>query len=316
MTRSESGRPVGRDEARLAGDLRIPLYEDSQVCRQEGTGIVTVPGVKLNNGITMPQLGLGVWLVPQDETESVVRTALETGYRSIDTAAAYGNEEETGRGLRASGIPREELFVTTKLWNADQGYDSTLRAFDESMRRLGLDYLDLYLIHWPMPSRNTYLDTWRAFEKLYDDGRIRAIGTSNFTAETLRRVMDESDVVPAVNQIELHPYFQQADMRAVHSEHGIRTESYSPLGHSGDVLNDRTLVSLADRHGRTPAQIALRWQIQLGIIVIPKSATPARIVENFDVFSFELSDEDMAAIQRVDKGMRVGLDPNTFEALG
>jgi 2,5-diketo-D-gluconate reductase A len=276
---------------------------------------VTVPGVKLNNGITMPQLGLGVWLVPEDETEAAVRAALETGYRSIDTASAYENEEGTGRALRSSGIPREEVFVTTKLRNAEQGYDSTLRAFDASMRRLGLDYLDLYLIHWPMPSRNTYLETWRAFEKLHADGRIRAIGVSNFTAGTLRRVMEESDVVPAVNQIELHPYFQQADMRAVHGEHGIVTEAYSPLGHGGDLLRDPALASLAEKYGRTPAQVVLRWHLQLGNVVIPKSATPARIVENFNVFGFELSDEDMEAIRKLDKGIRIGEDPETFDLL-
>jgi 2,5-diketo-D-gluconate reductase A len=276
---------------------------------------VTVPDVKLNNGVTMPQLGFGVWLVPQDETESAVRTALEVGYRSIDTASAYENEEGTGRAVRSSGIPREELFVTTKLRNRDQGYDSTLRAFDGSMRRLGLDYLDLYLIHWPMPSRNTYMDTWRAFEKLYGEGRIRAIGLSNFNAETVRRVIEEADVAPAVNQIELHPYFQQADMRAINSEHGIRTEAYSPLGHSGDLLNEPTLVSLAQKHGRTPAQVVLRWHLQIGNIVIPKSATPSRIAENFDLFGFELPDEDMAAIRGLDKGMRVGGDPATFDML-
>ncbi|MFD0853456.1 aldo/keto reductase, partial [Actinomadura adrarensis] len=172
----------------------------------------------------MPQLGFGVWQVPDDEAETSVRTALETGYRSIDTAAAYENEEGTGRAIRDSGVPREEVFVTTKLWNSDHGYDETLRAFDTSMQRLGLEYLDLYLIHWPMPSRDRYLETWRAFEKLFADGRVRAIGTSNFTASALRRVIEEAEVVPAVNQVELHPYFQQDDLRAVHSEHGIHTE--------------------------------------------------------------------------------------------
>ncbi|GLZ05129.1 oxidoreductase [Actinomadura sp. NBRC 104412] len=276
---------------------------------------MAVPGVKLNNGITMPQLGLGVWLVPEEDTENVVRTALDIGYRSIDTASAYENEEGTGRALRASGIPREELFVTTKLRNGDQGYDSTLRAFDTSMRLLGLDYLDLYLIHWPMPSRDTYMDTWRAFEKLLEGGRVRSIGVSNFTAGTLRRVIDEGDVVPAVNQIELHPYFQQADMRAVNSEHDVRTEAYSPLGHGGKLLRDPVLTSLAEKYDRTPAQIALRWHIQLGNIVIPKSVTPSRIAENCDVFGFELADDDMAAIRTMDRGARVGEDPETFDLI-
>jgi diketogulonate reductase-like aldo/keto reductase len=275
---------------------------------------VTVPDVTLNNGVAMPQLGFGVFQVGDAEAESAVRTALETGYRSIDTAMIYGNEEGTGRGLRASGVPREEVFVTTKLWNSDQGYDSALRAFDASMERLGLEYLDLYLIHWPMPGRGLYPDTWRAFEKLLSDGRVRAIGVSNFTLETLRKVIDEASVVPAVNQIELHPYLQQDGLRAFHQEHGIATEAWSPIGQGKGLLDDPALAPIARAHGRTPAQVVLRWHLQLGNIVIPKSATPSRIAENADVFGFELTGEEMAAIGALDSGTRLGPDPETLNA--
>ncbi|XVQ16226.1 aldo/keto reductase [Spirillospora sp. CA-255316] len=261
----------------------------------------------------MPQLGFGVWQVGDAEAESAVRTALETGYRSVDTAQIYGNEAGTGRGLRASGVPREELFVTTKLWNSDQGYDATLRAFDASMKRLGLEYLDLYLIHWPMPGRGRYLDTWRAFEKLLADGRVRAVGVSNFTLETLRRIIDEASVVPAVNQIELHPYLQQDGLRAFHQEHGIATEAWSPLGQGQGLLDDPALAPIAKAHGRTPAQVVLRWHLQLGNVVIPKSVTPSRIAENAEVFGFELTGEEMAAIGALDSGTRLGPDPETFD---
>ncbi|GLZ11362.1 oxidoreductase [Actinomadura sp. NBRC 104425] len=273
---------------------------------------MTVPNVTFNNGVTMPQLGYGVWQVPDAEAERVVKIALETGYRSVDTAAIYENEEGTGRALRASGVPREELFVTTKLWNSEQGYDSTLRAFDASLERLGLEYVDLYLIHWPVPSRGLYLDTWRAFEKLYADGRVRAIGVSNFTVDTLTRLLDETDVVPVLNQIELHPYLQQEELRAFHAEHGILTEAWSPLGQGQGLLDDPELGRLAAEHGKTPAQLVLRWHLELGNVVIPKSATPSRIAENFDVFGFELTDKDKAAIAALDKGTRFGPDPATF----
>ncbi len=273
---------------------------------------MSVPDITLNNGITMPQLGFGVWQVADDEAEKAVGTALETGYRSIDTAKVYENEAGTGRALRASGLPREEVFVTTKLWNADQGYDQTLRAFDASLDRLGLEQLDLYLIHWPMPDTGRYLDTWKAFEKIYADGRVRAIGVSNFTVETLKRLFDETGVVPAVNQIELHPYLQQAELRAFHAEHGIRTEAWSPLGQGRGLLDDPALTRVARAHGRTPAQVVLRWHLQLGNLVIPKSVTPSRIAENFAVTDFALTDEDMAAIAALDKGERLGPDPATF----
>ncbi|MDL4821190.1 aldo/keto reductase [Actinomadura opuntiae] len=273
---------------------------------------MTVPDVKLNDGAMMPQLGFGVFQVTDEEAEHAVEVALRDGYRSVDTASAYGNEEGTGRALRASGLPREELFITTKLWNSDQGYDETLRAFDASMRRLGLDYLDLYLIHWPLPERGAFLDTWRAFEKLKADGRIRSIGVSNFRIDDLRRVMDESDTVPAVNQIELHPYFQQDGLRAFHQENGIHTEAWAPLGQGQGLLDDPALARIAQAHGRTPAQVVLRWHLQIGNVVIPKSVTPTRIAENIDVFGFDLSPDDMKAIAELDKGTRVGPDPATF----
>jgi 2,5-diketo-D-gluconate reductase A len=274
---------------------------------------VTVPNVDLIDGNTMPQLGFGVFQVGDDEAERAVATALRNGYRSIDTATAYQNEEGVGRALRASGIPREELFVTSKLWNSQQGYDNALRAYDASLSRSGLDYLDLYLIHWPMPSRGIYLETWRALEKLKQEGRVRSIGVSNFTVETLRRVIDEADVVPAVNQIELHPYFQQDGLRAFHRDHGIHTEAWAPIGQGHGLLDDPALGRIADAHGRTPAQVVLRWHLQIGNVVIPKSVTPSRIAENIDVFGFELSPDDMKALGELDKGIRVGPDPATFE---
>ncbi|WP_243725748.1 aldo/keto reductase [Actinomadura rubrisoli] len=264
----------------------------------------------------MPQLGFGVFQVPDDEAESAVATALENGYRSIDTASAYQNEEGTGRALRGSGVPREELFVTTKLWNTEQGHDNALRAFDASLGRLGLDYLDLYLIHWPMPARGTYVETWRALEKLKADGRVRSIGVSNFTVETLQRLLDETDVVPVINQVELHPYFQQPGLRTFHREHGIHTEAWAPLGQGHGLLEDPALARIAQAHDRTPAQVALRWNLQLGNVVIPKSVTPSRIAENIDVFDFDLGPSDMAAIGELDKGTRFGPDPATFDAAG
>ncbi|MFD8676212.1 aldo/keto reductase [Streptomyces seoulensis] len=272
-----------------------------------------VPPIILNNGVEMPQLGFGVWQVPDDEAERAVATALETGYRSIDTAAIYGNEEGTGKAIAASGLPREDLFVTTKLWNSDQGYDSTLRAFDTSLAKLGLDYLDLYLIHWPLPARDNYLDTYKAFEKLYSDGRIRAIGVSNFLPEHLQRLIAETSVVPAVDQIELHPQLQQRAAREFNAEHGIATEAWSPLGQGKGLLEVPAIVAIAQKHGRTPAQVVLRWHIQLGNIVIPKSVTPSRIKENIEVFDFSLDDEDLAAISALDENKRLGPDPATFD---
>ncbi|MEW2624407.1 aldo/keto reductase [Streptomyces sp. NPDC048106] len=272
-----------------------------------------VPPIILNNGVEMPQVGFGVWQVPDDEAERAVGTALEAGYRSIDTAAAYGNEEGTGRAIAASGLPREEVFVTTKLWNSDQGYDATLRAFDASLDKLKLDYLDLYLIHWPLPARDTYVATYKALEKLHADGRVRAIGVSNFLPEHLRRLAEETSVIPAVNQIELHPHLQQHAAREYHAEQGIRTEAWSPLGQGKGLLEVPAIVAIAQKHNRTPAQVVLRWHIQQGTIVIPKSVTQSRIKENIEVFDFSLDGEDLAAIGALNEDRRIGPDPATFD---
>ncbi|MFC9596155.1 aldo/keto reductase [Streptomyces sp. NPDC056944] len=271
----------------------------------------SIPTVTLNNGVEIPQLGFGVFQVPDDETTAAVSAALEAGYRSIDTAAIYGNETGVGRALAASGLPREDLFVTTKLWNADQGYDATLRAFDASLAKLGLEHLDLYLIHWPTPARDLYLDSWRAVERLASEGRIRAAGVSNFQPAHLQHLLDNSRLVPAVNQVELHPGLQQAELRAFHAEHGIATEAWSPLA-QGAVLDDPVITSIAARTGTSAAQVVLRWHLQLGNIVIPKSVTPARIRQNLDVFDFQLTDEDMAAIAATDRGLRTGPHPDQF----
>lgn len=272
-----------------------------------------VPPIILNNGVEMPQLGFGVWQVPDAEAEKAVATALEAGYRSIDTAAIYGNEEGTGKAIAASGIAREKLFVTTKLWNADQGYDATLRAYDASLDKLGLDYLDLYLIHWPLPSKDSYVDTYKALEKIYADGRAKAIGVSNFLPEHLERLLGETSIIPAVNQIELHPHLQQRAAREFHAEQGIATEAWSPLGQGKGLLEVPAIVAIAQKHGRTPAQVVLRWHVQLGNVVIPKSVTPSRIVENIDVFDFELDVEDIAAISALNEDRRLGPDPATFD---
>lgn len=273
-----------------------------------------VPTITLNTGAEMPRLGYGVFQVPADGVLEPTLEALRAGYRSIDTATIYGNEEGVGKAIAESGVPREELFVTTKLWNDSQGYDSTLAAFDDSLARLGLDYVDLYLIHWPMPGQDRYVDTWKAFEKLHAEGRARAIGVSNFHTTHLRRLFDETSVVPAVNQIELHPNLPQAELRAFHAENGIVTEAWSPLGQGKGLLDDPTLVSLADKHGKSPAQVVLRWHFQLGNVTIPKSVTPSRIRGNLDIFDFALSDDDMAAVAALDTGARVGPDPDAFGA--
>ncbi|MGW8363370.1 aldo/keto reductase [Streptomyces wedmorensis] len=272
----------------------------------------TVPTVTLNNGVEIPQLGFGVFQVPDDETAAAVTAALETGYRSIDTAAVYGNETGVGRALAASGLPRDELFVTTKLWNADQGYDATLRAFDASLSKLGLDHVDLYLIHWPTPARDLYRESWRALERLAGEGRVRAAGVSNFQPGHLRRLTEDATLTPAVNQIELHPGLQQAELRAFHAEHGIVTEAWSPLA-QGAVLGESAIADLAARHGKSPAQVVLRWHLQLGNVVIPKSVTPARIRENFDVFDFALTHEEMRTVSALDRGMRTGPHPDELD---
>ncbi|WP_432016796.1 aldo/keto reductase [Streptomyces hydrogenans] len=272
---------------------------------------VRIPTVTLNNGVEIPQLGFGVFQVPDEETTAAVSSALEAGYRSLDTAAIYGNEAGVGKALAASGISREELFVTTKLWNADQGHDAALRAFDDSLAKLGLDYVDMYLIHWPTPARDLYKETWKAIEKLVADGRVRAAGVSNFQPDHLKRLIDGADLVPAVNQVELHPGLQQNELRAVHAELGIATEAWSPLA-QGAVLGDEAVTVIAGRHGKSPAQVVLRWHLQLGNIVIPKSVTPERIRQNLDVFDFTLTDDEMAALAGLDRDLRTGPHPDQF----
>jgi 2,5-diketo-D-gluconate reductase A len=263
----------------------------------------------LRDGNTIPQLGLGVFQTPPDLTAAVVKIALATGYRHIDTAAIYVNEVGVGEGLRVSELAREEVFVTTKLWNADQGFDAALKAFDHSVQRLGVDYLDLYLIHWPSPRRDLYVDSWRALARLKEEGRVRSIGVSNFGADHLHRIIDETGVTPVLNQIELHPHFQQRALIETHKALGIATQSWSPLG-QGKELADPVIGAIAARHGRTPAQVIIRWHLDSGLIVIPKSVTPKRIAENFDVFGFTLSAEDMDAIAKLDASDgRIGPDP-------
>jgi 2,5-diketo-D-gluconate reductase A len=273
---------------------------------------MSVPQLKLNDGNPIPQLGLGVFLVPPEQTTDSVGHALQTGYRLIDTAAAYENEREVGAAIRDSGVDRGEVFVTTKLWNHNHGHDRALRAFERSLERLGLDYIDLFLIHWPAPAQGKYVEAWQALCELKADGRARSIGVSNFMVEHLERVIDASGEVPALNQIELHPLLQQAELRRFHSEHGIATEAWSPLARGGQLLEDPTIREIGSAHERTGAQVVLRWHIQLGNVVIPKSVTPSRIDENFQIFDFELSDGEMDAIASLDRGERTGPDPATF----
>ncbi|WFB11500.1 aldo/keto reductase [Streptomyces sp. LX-29] len=261
----------------------------------------------------MPQLGYGVWQIPDDEAARAVGTALEVGYRSIDTAAIYENEEGTGQAIAQSGIPRDELFVTTKLWNSDQGYDATLRAFDTSLDKLGLDHVDLYLIHWPVPSQDRYVETWKALEKVYAEGRARAIGVSNFHPAHLERLLAETSVVPALDQVELHPRLQQAEVRAFNARHDIATEAWSPLGQGKDLLDAPVLAAIGQKHEKTPAQVVLRWHIQSGHVAIPKSVTPSRIAENIDIFDFALDEDDLSAVAALESGTRLGPDPETFD---
>lgn len=274
--------------------------------------MATQPSISLNDGRAMPQLGLGVWQAPADTTAEVVRTAIAAGYRAIDTAAVYRNEKGVGEGLRACGLARDEVFITTKLWNDSQGSDAALKAFDASLGRLGLDCVDLYLIHWPAPQQDRYVEAWRALVRLREDGRARSIGVSNFSIAHLERIIGETGVSPAVNQIELHPRWQQAELRAAHQRLGIATTSWSPLG-QGQLLSDPVVGRIAAKHGKSPAQAIIRWHLDLGLIVIPKSVTPARIAQNFDVFDFKLDAEDLAAMAALDdpKG-RIGPDPATF----
>jgi 2,5-diketo-D-gluconate reductase A len=271
-----------------------------------------VPNIRLNNGVEIPQFGFGVFQVPPGETEQAVRDAFDAGYRHIDTAQMYQNEEGVGRALAASGLARDEVFITTKLNNDSHGHEAALRALDGSLKKLGVDQVDLFLIHWPRPKDGRYVETWQAFEKIAAEGKARSIGVSNFTVEHLERLAAETETVPAVNQIELHPLFPQNELRRYHADHRIVTEAWSPIGQGGDLLQEPTLATLAENYGKTPAQVVLRWHVQLGNIVFPKSTRPERMRENIDVFDFELSDDDMQAVSSLDTGTRMGPDPDEF----
>ncbi|MBD8538283.1 aldo/keto reductase [Frigoribacterium sp. CFBP 8751] len=270
---------------------------------------IDVPQITLNDGRTIPQLGLGVYKVADDEAERVVETALGEGYRHLDTAEFYANETGVGRALAASGVPRDEVFLTTKVWNTAQGYDETLRSFDESLTKLGTDHVDLYLIHWPAPKQDKYVETYRALETIRAEGRALSIGVSNFQVAHLERLMAETDVVPAINQVEAHPWLQQHELRAFDAAHGIVTEAWSPLAR-GRILDNAALVRIGAKHGVTPAQVTIRWHLQQGLVVIPKSVTPSRIRANLDVFGFELDAGDLAAIAGIETGERTGSHPD------
>ncbi len=276
--------------------------------------VIDQPTITLRNGVQMPQLGLGVWRAKDGaEVEHAVRAALACGYRLIDTAAVYQNEAGVGAAIRSSDVPRKDIFVTTKLWNSDQGAKNVRAAFEASLERLGLDYIDLYLIHWPMPKKGLFVETWKEFEKLLAEGKVRSIGVSNFTVEHLEELAKHSETVPSVNQVELHPRFPQEELRRYCSEHDIHVQSWSPIGGQGsDLLDEETLHDIAQDHGKTPAQVVVRWHLQHDLIVIPKSVNEQRIAQNFDVFDFELSDDEMAAIDGLATGQRRGPDPNEF----
>ena len=272
---------------------------------------MTQPLITFNDGAALPQLGLGVWQVPDDQAAVIVQTAIDAGYRHVDTAAIYQNEKGVGEGLKRAAAGGE-VAVTTKLWNESQGYDRALKAFDKSLQRLGRDSVDLYLIHWPCPTQDLYVESWKALVRLKKEGRAKSIGVSNFTADNLRRIVGETGVAPAVNQVELHPRFQQTALRAAHQELGVATECWSPLG-QGKVLQDPVIGRIAAKHGKTPAQAIIRWHLDSGFLVIPKSANPDRLRQNFDVFDFALDAEDMAAFAALDTADgRIGPDPLTF----
>ncbi len=267
--------------------------------------------ITLNDGARIPQVGLGVWQTPNAEAAPAVKAALDAGYRHVDTAAVYENEEGVGEGIRQSGLSRSDIFLTTKLWNNDQGYEQTLKAFEASLKRLGTDYVDLYLIHWPSAHRGLFVDTWKALVKLKEEGRAKSIGVSNFYPEHIEKIVAETGVTPVINQIELHPDFQQRETRAFHETHKIATQSWSPLG-QGKLLGHPVIAEIAQKLGRTPAQVIIRWHIDNGLVVIPKSVTPSRIVENFKVFDFQLSPEDLQKLNGLDDaGARIGPDPKT-----
>ena len=275
------------------------------------TTVPTVPTIDLNDGHAIPQLGFGLWQVPDEDAQAVVAEAFRVGYRLIDSAKIYENEKGLGEAVAASGIARDELFITTKLWNDDQGFDNALRAFDASLERLALDYVDLYLIHWPSPHRGLYVETWKALVRIKQEGRARSVGVSNFTPAHLQRILDDTGQVPVLNQIELHPRFQQKELRAFHAQHNIATESWSPLG-KGKLLDDPTITKIARKHGKTAAQVVLRWHLDNGLITIPKSVTPSRIQENFQVFDFRLEQDDLEKMASLDDPAgRIGADPDT-----
>jgi 2,5-diketo-D-gluconate reductase A len=278
--------------------------------------VSAVPEIILNNGRTIPQFGFGVFLVPPEETVTAVSTALQTGYRHIDTAEGYGNEKEVGEAIRKSGLDRADVFVTSKLANGAHRPDDARRAFDASLAALGFDYLDLFLIHWPVPTRydGDFVSTWRTLEEFYRDGRARSIGVSNFQAHHLRRLHTETEVPPAVNQIEVHPYLTQDELRSFCGQHQIAVEAWAPIG-QGRVLDDPEIVTIAERIGKTPAQVVLRWHIERGDIIFPKSVTPARVRENFAIFDFELSGEDVETITSLNRNERFGPDPDTFDMI-
>jgi 2,5-diketo-D-gluconate reductase A len=274
--------------------------------------MATVPTITLNNGVEIPQLGFGVYQVPPEDTRKATLTALEVGYRHIDTAEMYGNEKGVGEAVRDSGLDRSEVFVTSKLNNGFHAHADALKAFDQSLADLGFDHLDLFLVHWPLPGIDVdFVETWKAMEEIYHSGRARAIGVSNFTQHHLGRLFAETEVRPAVNQIEVHPYLAQDDLRAFGAEHEIATEAWSPIA-QGKVLDDPTVLRVAERTGRTPAQVTLRWHVQRGDIVFPKSVTRSRVEENFALFDFELSEDDMREISGLDRNQRIGPDPDTF----
>lgn len=271
-----------------------------------------VPTITLNNGVVIPQLGFGVFQITPDDTKQATLDALEVGYRHIDTAEMYGNEKQVGEAVAASGLDRSEIFVTSKLNNGFHARDAALAAFDGTLEALGFDYLDLFLIHWPLPTISDFVETWKAMQELYESGRVKAIGVSNFQAAHLQRLFDETSIVPAVNQIEVHPYLAQDTLRAFDAAHGIATEAWSPIA-QGKVLGDEVIVSIAEKVGKTPAQVTLRWHIQRGDIVFPKSVTRSRVEENFAIFDFELADDDIQSITELDRNERTGPDPDTFD---
>lgn len=277
---------------------------------------MTIPTIDLTTPtgpVAIPQVGYGTWRVRGEDVTRMLPRVFEAGYRHVDTAALYKNEAEVGTGIRESALAREDVFVTTKIWNDRHGYDETRRAFDESLERLGLEYVDLLLIHWPAPAQNRFVDAWQALRSIRDDGQVRVVGVSNFEPEHLQRLGDETSELPAINQVELHPYLQQRELREFHAQHGIVTEAWSPLGQGGDMLADPVVASIAAKHGVSPAQVVLGWNAGLGNVVLPRTVRPERLAENADLWSFALDAEDTAAIEALDRGARLGPDPRTFD---